>query len=257
MKSQGYIRQRGASWQIKFEADKDASGQRVTEFRTFKGTRKQAQQKLAELVSAVGKGAHVARSALTVGEHIAERIETWSRLGTISPKTAERYIELLKNQVAPFIGAIALQSLKASDIERWHATLKTSGRRDGQGGLSPLTIRHAHRLLVKALKEAQRHDLIVRDPTVGQRPPKVEREEVEILTREEVRAVVERLRGRLIYAKAIIALFAGLRRSEIWRCVGARSISSASSCRCARRSRRPRPAAFASRRQRARRASAK
>ena len=67
----------------------------------------------------------------------------------------------------------------------------------------------------KALKEAQRHDLIVRNPVTGERPPKVVREEVEILTREEARAVVERLKAHPIYAKAILALFTGLRRSEI------------------------------------------
>jgi integrase len=69
--------------------------------------------------------------------------------------------------------------------------------------------------LAKALKEAQRHDLIVRNPVAGERAPKVTREEVVILSAEEVRAVVVRLKDHPIYPKAIVALFGGLRRSEI------------------------------------------
>ncbi len=129
-----------------------ASG--MTDFHTFRGSKRQAQNKLAELIAAVGKGAYVPRSSMTVGEHVAERIEQWHRLGKISDKTAERYRELHANQIAPYLGTVPLQQLKSSGIERWHATLKTSGRRDGTGGLSALTIRHAHRLLSKALKQA-------------------------------------------------------------------------------------------------------
>jgi len=78
-----------------------------------------------------------------------------------------------------------------------------------------LTVRHAHRLLNKALREAQRYDLIIRNPAVGEKPPKVIREEVTILSGDEVRAVVTKLVDHPIYSKAIIALFTGLRRSEI------------------------------------------
>ena len=212
----GHLRQRGlGSWQIKIDIGRDAAGKRITEYHPFRGSRRGAQTRLAELITAVSKRAHVPRSALTVGEHVVERMDQWEKLGRVSPKTVERYRELAANQIKPHLGAIVLQELKASDIERWHATLKVSGRKDGAGGLSALTIRNAHRLLSKALKEAQRFDLIVRNPAIGERPPQVVREEVAILTRDEVRALVTRLNGRPIYAKAVLGLFAGLRRSEI------------------------------------------
>ena len=212
----GHIRQRGpTSWQLKLDIGRDAAGQRLTEFHTHRGTKKSAQMKLAELIASVGKGAYVSRSPLTVGAHVAERIDQWEKLGRISPKTTERYRELAANQIGPFIGQIGLQELKPGDIERWHAALLSVGRKDGAGGLSAQSVQHAHRLLAKALKEAQRFDLIVRNPTVGETPPKVVREEVSILSSEEARAAVTRLRDHPIYAEAVLALFAGLRRSEI------------------------------------------
>ena len=88
-----------------------------------------------------------------------------------TPKTAERYRELLENQIASHIGEAPLQKLKRTDIERWHATLKARGRKDG-GKLGARTIRHAHRLLSKVLKEAMRHDLVVRNAVAAEPPRK-------------------------------------------------------------------------------------
>jgi len=127
----------------------------------------------------VGKGSYVNRSSLTVYEHVRARIEQWQTLDKITPKTAERYRELLENQIAPHIGEAPLQKLKPADIERWHATLKARGRKDG-GKLGARTIRHAHRLLSKALKEAMRHDLVVRNAAAAEPPPQVEAEEVDL-----------------------------------------------------------------------------
>jgi integrase len=212
----GHIRECGPqSFQLKIDIGRSAEGKRLVEYHRFYGSKRAAQTRLTELLSAVDKRAHVPRSTRTVGAHVAERIEQWVRLGVASPKTAERYRELLRNQIVPHLGAIVLQDLKAADISRWHATLLDSGRKDGEGGLSALTVRHAHRLLGKALREAQRFDLVVRDPTIGERPPKVVREEVVILTGDEARAIVTKLVDNPIYPKAIVALFTGLRRSEL------------------------------------------
>ena len=209
-------RPRGASsFELKLDIGKDAAGKRRVEYRSFKGTRREAETALAGLIAAVDKGAHVAKAKITVGEHVAERIEQWALGKRITAKTRQRYNELNKSQIQPFIGRIALQALKVVDIERWHATLLSKGRRDGMGGLSPMTIRHAHRLLVKALKEAARHDLVARNVASLISPPRVENSEVAILSADEIRAVLTTLKGCPIYPKAILAIFAGMRRGEV------------------------------------------
>lgn len=213
----GHIRRRGErSWELKFDAGIDPlTGKRITRYHSFKGTKREAHAKLAELITSVGKGAYIARSAVTISEHVTTRIDRWVALGKITPKTAERYRELAANQIAPHLGAKAIQKLTPAHIEQWHAMLKTSGRKDGKGGLSGLTIRHAHRLLSKALKEAARHDLVIRNVAAAEPPPKVVREEVTILTDAQVRNVVTALSGTPLYAPVMIALFTGLRRGEI------------------------------------------
>jgi len=58
----GCIQRRGKmSFRLKFEAaERDpVTGKRKTKYQTFRGTRKEAQVKLAELVAAVGRGTYV------------------------------------------------------------------------------------------------------------------------------------------------------------------------------------------------------
>jgi integrase len=214
----GHIRQRGkASWELKFDIGRDeTTGRRITQFHSFKGTKKEAKFKLAELIASVGKGSYVSRSHLTVAEHVAARITQWQQRPKkpITAKTAERYSELLANQIVPHLGGKAVQKLTPADIERWQTTLNVSGRRDGKGGVSARTIHHAHRLLSHALKDAMRHDLVVRNVAATEQAP-VEDEEVVVLDNEQVKLAVDRLRGRSMYPKAIVALFAGLRRGEL------------------------------------------
>jgi integrase len=211
----GHIRRRGArSWEIKFDIGRDENtGKRRIRFDTVRGTRKDAEYKLAELVAAVGKGSYIERSGLTVHEHLAGRIDQWQALAKITAKTAERYRELLDNQIKPHLGQKNLQKLNGDDIERWHAILKTSGRKDG-GGLSARTIGHAH-LLSKGLKEGMRRNLIVRNVAATERPPRVDREEIAVLDGAQVKFVVEKLHGRAMYPRIVTALFTGIRRGEL------------------------------------------
>jgi hypothetical protein len=95
----GHIRRRGErSWELKFDAGRDPQNKRIIQYRSFKGSRREAQQKLTELMAAVTKGAYVPRSSITVGEHVAERIERWEQLGKISGKTAERIASFMQTR---------------------------------------------------------------------------------------------------------------------------------------------------------------
>src|SRR5690242_17587929 len=154
----GHIQQRGKnSWRLKFDAGRDEkTGKRKTQFHTFRGTKRQAQVKLAELIASVAQAKYVEPNKVTVAEWVRGRVDHWEASGGISARTAERYRELVKNQIAPHIGEKLLQKLRTVDIEGWHTTLRNNGRADGKGGLAARTIRHAHRVLGKALRDAMK-----------------------------------------------------------------------------------------------------
>src|SRR5262245_61467992 len=103
----GHIRKRGekrgvATWEIKYELERDG-GQRQTRYRSFKGSRREAQAELTRLLGSVQTGNHVEPHKLTVAKHVRNRVAQWRAAGIISVKTAERYEELVEYQLARFM----------------------------------------------------------------------------------------------------------------------------------------------------------
>jgi integrase len=98
-----------------------------------------------------------------------------------------------------------------------------TGRSRGEGGISPRTVVHAHRVLSHALDDAARHGLLARNVAKLQPPPKVPATEMGILDRDGIGTILSMLPGHEMYAQAIVALFTGMRLGEIlaarWRCV--------------------------------------
>src|SRR5262245_30654867 len=129
----GHIRRRGKnSFELKYDAPREGGGRRIV-YRSFKGTRREAMAELNRLLAQVADGGHVEPSRLTVGEHVMIRLAHWKPSGVISPKTAERYQQLIDRQLMPYLGGKLLQKLSTRDVEAWHATLLASGRKGRYG----------------------------------------------------------------------------------------------------------------------------
>jgi integrase len=215
--SAGHIRPRGKnSWELKFDVDRDpATGRRKIRYASFKGTRRQAQVELARLIAAVGDATYVEPSKQTVADHVKARIDHWEASEAISARTAQRYRQLLDGQIRPHIRARLVQKLSTVDVEKWHVTLKTDGRRRGKGGVASRTVLHAHRVLSHALDDAMKHGVVPRNVAKLQPPPRVQASEMAILDRDGIDTIVTKLPGHKMHALAIVALFTGMRLGEI------------------------------------------
>jgi hypothetical protein len=177
----GSIVRRGErSWRIKYDVGRDATGRRRVHTATVAGTKKEAQAELTRRLAALDAGTLVEPSKATLADYMRSWIETAATL-SLSPKTAERYRQLVDQQIIPHLGALPLQKLRASHVANWHATLLRAG---GKGGrpLSARTVGHAHRVLHKALEDACRREVIGRNPAAIVSPPKVQAEEMETLS---------------------------------------------------------------------------
>jgi len=60
-----------------------------------------------------------------------------------------------------------------------------------------------------------RHDLVARNVAAVEQPPKGDDKEIAVLDAKQVKLLVERLRGRAMYPRAVTALFTGIRRGEL------------------------------------------
>ena len=218
----GHIRERSPGhWAIVLDVADPQTGKRRRKWHSFRGNKREAQKECARLITEIGQGSYVERSKETVEGFVGTRIDQWEAAGDISARTAQRYRQLLRNQIAPHLGAKALQKLKPLDIEQWHTTLKKQGRVRGQGGVAARTIGHAHRVLGKALKDAAKNDLVTRNVTKAQPAPKLADDDIVIV--QDVPDLVSKLAGTRLHVQAMIALFTGMRLGEIlalrWGCV--------------------------------------
>jgi len=207
----GHLQQRSPnSWRLKFDVGRDpGTGKRVIRYVTFRGTKRAAQ---VELADAAG-GNLVEPSKLTLSEYLRSWVSI-AEATAVSPKTAERYRQLIERQIIPHLGATLLQKLKPTNVAAWHATLLTKGRHDG----SPLTARtvgHAHRVLHKALEDAVDRELVTKNVAGRVAPPKVDAEEVAILSGEQVAMVLAALAGSPIFAHVVVLISTGMRRGEL------------------------------------------
>ena len=83
----GHIRQRGErSWELKFDLGRDpVTGKRQIRYHTFKGTKREAQVKLAELIVAVGSGSYIEPNKIAVANFVRARVDQWEAGRTTSP----------------------------------------------------------------------------------------------------------------------------------------------------------------------------
>jgi integrase len=203
----GHIRRRGENcWELKFDTGRDTAGKRQSQYHSFKGTKKDAKQKLASLIAAVGEGSYTEPTKTTVGEFVRGRIAQWEAAQTLSPRTAQRYWQLFQNQIVPHIGAKLLQRLARLDVEAWHTALRNTE-------LAARTIGHAHRVLGKALNDAERDGLIMKNACKLQRAPKVAEREMIIV--QDVPGFVEKVRGTRLFVPVLLAITTGMRLGEI------------------------------------------
>ena len=165
----GHVRRRGTKWCVVVDVGRDADGRRKQKWHSGFATRKDADAALAGVVAEINDGGYIEPSKLSTGEYLTDR---WLPAieGTVRPSTFHSYAMNVRTHVLPRVGSIPLQRLSAADLNRTYADLARDGRKDGKS-LSPRTIRYVHTILRKALKDAERWDLVSRNAADRVNPP--------------------------------------------------------------------------------------
>lgn len=211
----GHLKERSPGhWSIVLDVPDPITQKRRRKWHSFKGTKRGAQSEAAKLIAAVKDGNYLEPSKTT----LADYLDRWLKhiKSQVSPKTHERYAQIVKNQIKPTIGAIILTKLKPAPIAAAYAAALAGGRLDKkEGGLSPRTVGHMHRVLKEALGQAVRWELIHRNPCDAVDPPKVEWKPMTTYDLPQTAEMLEVLRDHPIYIPALLAALCGLRRGEI------------------------------------------
>src|SRR5258707_6017570 len=210
----GHLRERSPGhWAIIIDLRDPETGKRRRKWHSFHGTKREAQVECARLISEMSGGTYLEPSKTTV----AQFLERWldHAKSQVSPRTHERYCEIVRKNIVPALGAVFLTKLRPAQISAAYSKALTSGRRDGKGGLAPTTVVYMHRLIKQALGQAVRWELLSRNAADAVDPPKVERGSLTTYDMTQTVALLEALRGTRLRLPVLLGVMCGLRRGEI------------------------------------------
>lgn len=213
----GHVRQRGeGNWYAVIDVRDGATGARKRKWVSLPGAtgKRQAQIECARLIAEAQTGGLSLEPSKTTLSDYLERWLNYVR-SNVSPRSHERYAEIVRKNLGPRLGAVKLGRLKPEHIAAAYSDALTRGRRDGKGGLSPRSVHHMHRILKQALVRAVRWQLIPRNPADAVDPPKVERKELTTYDLPATAQAIAALRGTRMLVPTVLAVLCGLRRGEI------------------------------------------
>ncbi|MFD3455433.1 tyrosine-type recombinase/integrase [Streptomyces sp. NPDC058691] len=125
----------------------------------------------------------------------------------VSENTYDGYEVDVRVHLVPGLGAHRLDRLEPEHLERFYRKMQDTGSAAG-------TAHHAHRTMRTALGEALRRGHVPTNPAEIAKAPRLEEEEIEPYTIEEVQSLLLEASKRRNSARWVIALALGLRQGE-------------------------------------------
>jgi integrase len=136
----------------------------------------------------------------------------------VRPTTYASYESKIAQYINPLLGHHRIDKLTPEHIEAAWERLLTVGnpKADEPVPLAPASVRQTHRILARALKVAVQRRRLARNPADGNSmdAPSVPFREMDVLTVEQVKKVLDAAKGDRLEARWAIALSLGLRQGE-------------------------------------------
>jgi integrase len=142
---------------------------------------------------------------------VGEYLERWfkdSIRGTVRMSTYEVYEYVTYPHIIPALGRTKLKTLTPAHVRGFY-------RDRLDAGLSSATVRKMHVVLQKALDQAVSDGLIPRNVAKGIKLPQTNKKEIQPLTPEQTRALLDTARGDKLEALYVLAIATGLREGEL------------------------------------------
>ena len=163
-----------------------------------KAVRKQLQDR-DEGIAHDSEGLSVERYMDRWLESIRDRV----RSGTFKP-----YEAIARLHIKPTLGKTKLEKLTAMQLEKLYSDKL-------KAGLSARRVRYIHVTIRKALKDAVRLQLLSRNVADAAIPPRAAKSEIEPLTQDQMRTLLEAARGDKLECLYVLAITTGMRQGEL------------------------------------------
>ena len=145
---------------------------------------------------------------MSVADYLQRWLESDARR-TCGERTWENYERSVRREIAPRIGPVVLQKLKAIQVQNLMAQMD-------RAGASPWTRQQARMTLHRALSRAVRLGYIPQNPVTLVEPPKIPHKPIQVLTSLESRKLLEAAKEDRLFALYVLAITGGLRQGELF-----------------------------------------
>jgi len=170
-------------------------------------TKAEVDEKLTKLKNEQLMGLPVLDERRTVSDFLTSWL-TGLRTEPLKQSTRQRYDEMVRLHLQPSLGRIRLVRLTPDHLLELYAAKLDSG-------LKPATVRHIHAVIRRALRRAEERGHVARNVAALVSPPRVEREEMDFLTEDEVELFLKSVRGDPFEALYVLAVVTGMREGEL------------------------------------------
>ena len=203
-------------WEARITIGRDpGSGKQLQKSFTGK-TQREVREKMQSAAVAVNAGIYLAPKKMTLRQWMEIWIEEY--LGNLKPGTVDTYALNMRNHILPALGAIRIADLHPHMVQTFINSLD---------GLSAGSVRLIYQILHMSLEKAVLLEYIPRNPAENCVLPKMEQKDICPLDDAETAAVLSAVRGSEIEHLVGVALFTGMRLSELlgmtWDCVDMKS----------------------------------
>lgn len=205
----GHITKRGKdSYSIKISLGKDAAtGKYKAQWVSVKGTKKEAEKRLSEMLNQLDNGTFMKPGKTTLVEYLERWLTDYAK-PNLSPRGFERYAGIIRQHLISELGSITLTQLKPEHLQQHYTAMLNNG-------LSAGTVRYHHAVLHVALQTAVKWGLVSRNVADAVDPPRIHRNEMQTWSEDEVSRFLEASKKSPYHELFFTALFTGMRRSEL------------------------------------------
>lgn len=207
-RSRGQLRKRGPNkWLVRVYIGR-VGGKRKYKSKTVRGSKKEAEKKLTEMLRKKDRGVMAAPSS----EKLEDFISDWLQMkkGKVAAATYRNYEKATRLYITPGLGHLKLDRVNTRLVQTFVDSL------DQEQGLSLSYIRQIHTTLRQVLQQAVKWEMIAVNPADGGRIefPDGEKREYRILSKEEIRHFLNVTRESRLYALWALLIATGMRPQE-------------------------------------------
>ena len=195
----------GSYWphRNKWRAGVSLNGRRIT--KVFASV-SECKAWIREKQGQINQGLTFSATKLTLEQYLTDWLAIHNT--SIKPKSGQRYVQVARDYILPYLGKSKLQDLRVDHIEGLYQALL-------QKGVSVRNVRYVHSLLHRSLSDAVKRGVVGLNAAHGARQPKMLHHEMKILDENQVMQFFIAVQDNRNEALYHLAIKTGMRKGEL------------------------------------------